>query len=312
MPGCYAVFHKQLGDLVLLEPTLTKLCEHHGAPVECMTRSGHGPLLQLMPGVRFCRGIALAYHCHLYCFDPLNKSALRSLLAPSRIKKCILPERREMKWFHRPLFRDLIVPELGDRYVAEYFWENTPVPSATPFRPPRLDRPPDYWKPDGFESDPFILINPTSGWRQKSWLPDGWVRMLGALYEESGLKFVMTSGSVDWQIQHCREIEEKSGSLVRNLASGTSLKSFLWLCSRAQAVLTVDGAASHLARAFGVRSVTLFGPTNRRNWHYTSNGNVAIQAPPSKDHVCRLRNLSSEEVLEVARRLLRSVDGYAA
>ena len=53
MPGCYAVFHKQLGDLVLLEPTLAKLCEHHGAPVECMTRGGHAPLLQLMPGVQF-------------------------------------------------------------------------------------------------------------------------------------------------------------------------------------------------------------------------------------------------------------------
>ena len=33
MPGCYAVFHKQLGDLVLLEPTLAKLREHHGVPV---------------------------------------------------------------------------------------------------------------------------------------------------------------------------------------------------------------------------------------------------------------------------------------
>ena len=151
MPGCYAVFHKQLGDLVLLEPTLAKLREHHGAPVDCMTRRGHGPLLQLMPGVRFRRGVPLTYRGHLYCFDPLNKSALRSLLAPSRIKKCVLPERREMKWFHGPLFGDLIVPELGDRYVAEYFWQSTPVPSSVPFRPPRLDRPPDQWKPEGFE-----------------------------------------------------------------------------------------------------------------------------------------------------------------
>ena len=63
----------------------------------------------------------------------------------------------------------------------------------------------------------------------------------------------MTSASMDWQIQHCREIQEKSGSLVRSLASGTTLENFLWLCSRARAVLTVDGAASHLARAFGVK-----------------------------------------------------------
>jgi ADP-heptose:LPS heptosyltransferase len=312
MPGCYAVFHKQLGDLVLLEPALAKLCEYHGAPVECMTRSGHAPLLQLIEGVQFQRGIPLAYRCHLYCFDPLSKSALRSLLAPSRIKKCVLPEKREMKWFHGPLFRDLIVPELGDRYVAEYFWESTPVPSSVPFRPPRLDRPPDHWKPDNFGSDPFILVNPTSGWRQKSWLPDRWVQTLGTLHEETGLKFVMTSTSVDWQIQHCREIQEKSGPLVRSLASRTSLKNFLWLCSHAHAVLTVDGAASHLARAFGVRSVTLFGPTNRRNWHHSSNRNVAVQAPASKDRVCRLRNLSPEEVIEVARQILHSGNDGAA
>jgi len=306
MPGCYAVFHKQLGDLVLLEPTLAKLCEHHGAPVECMTRSGHAPLLKLMPGVRFRRGIPLVYRGHLYCFDPLSKSALRSMLAPSRVKKCVLPEKREMRWYHSPLFRELIVPELGDRYVAEYFWDSTPVPCSAPFRPPRLDQPPDHWRPEGFESDPFFLINPTSGWRQKSWLPDCWVRMLGALHEESGIKFVMTSASVDWQIQHCREIQEKSGSLVRSLASSTSLENFLWLCSRAQAVLTVDGAASHLAQAFGVKSVTLFGPTNRRNWHYSSNGNLAVQAPLSKDRISRLRNLSAEAVIEAARQMLRS------
>ena len=68
-----------------------------------------------------------------------------------------------MRWFHRPLFRELIVPELGDRYVAEYFWECTPVPASEPFRPPRLDRPPDDWRPDGFDEESFILVNPTSG-----------------------------------------------------------------------------------------------------------------------------------------------------
>ena len=113
-----------------------------------------------------------------------------------------------MKWFHRPLFRELIVPELGDRYVAEYFWENTPVPASAPFRPPRLDQPPDHWKPEGVDDDSFILVNPTSGWRQKSWLPECWAQMLIALRNDTSLQFVMTSASVDWQIEHCREIEK--------------------------------------------------------------------------------------------------------
>ena len=83
--------------------------------------------------------------------------------------------------------------------------------------------------------------------------------MLAALREDTKLEFVMTSASVDWQVEHCREIEKESGSLVRNLANSTTLKNFLWLCSRAKAVLTVDGAASHLGRAFGVNSITLLG-----------------------------------------------------
>ena len=66
----------------------------------------------------------------------------------------------------------------------------------------------------------------------------------------------MTSGSVDWQIQHCREIQEKSGPFLRSLASATPLEGFLWLCSRARAVLTVDGAASHLGSAFAVNNLT--------------------------------------------------------
>jgi ADP-heptose:LPS heptosyltransferase len=304
MPGCYAVFHKQLGDLALLEPALSKLRDHHGAPIGCMTRRGYAPLLRLMPGVHSQRGIPLVWRSHLYCFDPLNKSAVRSLLSPARVKRCVLPEKREMKWFHRRIFRELIVPELGDSYIAEYFWESTPVPSAHSFRPPRLNLPPNHWKPGGFGSEPFVLVNPTSGWRQKSWLPERWAQTLGALHNERALSFIMTSASMDWQIRHCREIQERSGSLVRSLANGTTLENFLWLCSRARAVLTVDGAASHLACAFGVNSVTLFGPTNSRNWHYSSAGSFAVQAPPSKDHVCRLRNLPAEAVIEVARQVL--------
>ena len=66
----------------------------------------------------------------------------------------------------------------------------------------------------------------------------------------------------------------------------------------AKSALGVD-----LARAFGVNSVTIFGPTNSKNWHYPSPGSLAVQAPPSKDQVCRLRNLSADLVIEAARQV---------
>ena len=136
MSGCYVAFHKQLGDLVLLEPALSKLRDHHGAPIGCMTRTRSCAFASLDAGRPFAaRNSSQASASHLYCFDPLNKSAVRSFFSPARLKRCVLPEKREMKWFHPLVFRELIVPELGDRYVAEYFWENTPVAWLRSFSP---------------------------------------------------------------------------------------------------------------------------------------------------------------------------------
>jgi len=307
MSGCYVVFHKQLGDLLLLEPALSRLRAHHGLPVCVLTRNGHAPLLEIMPGMRFQHGLALTPRSHLYCFDHQNKSALRALLIPARHKRAILPEKREIAWFHRPLFGDPIVTELGDRYVAEYFWDNTPVPATGPFRPPRLNRPPDAWKPPGFSHEPYVLLNATSGWRHKSWLPERWAEVLRDLHTEHGIRFVLTSASTDWQIRHCHEIETLAGPFVTSLASGTTLENFLWLCAHARMVFTVDGAASHLATAFGVRSLTLFGRTNIHNWHYPAARHIALQAPASRDGICRLRDLAGPGVLEAARALWMNV-----
>ena len=307
MPGCYAAFHKQLGDVVLLQPALARLQEHHGSPVMLMTRKGHQSLTQLMPGVEFQSGLPLARKSHLYCFDPLHKSAWRSLLAPAGVKQCILPNRSEMSWFHRPFFANVIVPELGQEFVAEYFWKNTPVPASSPFRPPELISPPPDWKPGGPFETPFALLCPTAGWQRKSWLPERWIEVMRPLADRFGFHFVMTSGPARWQVDHCHQITERGGAMVRSLANATSLREYLWLCANAEIVLTVDGSASHLAQAFGTRSVTLFGVTNIHNWHHATPRNTALQGRASKkDGLGRMRNIQVNPVLEAATALLEA------
>ncbi len=289
---------------MLLEPALTRLGEQHGEPVMVMTRNGHAPVVELMDGVEMQRGPAWKWRSHLYCFDPLNKSATRSFFAPAGTKRCILPDRAEIQWFHRPLFGDVIVPGLGDRYVAEYFWDLVPGPARTPFRGPRLNQPAEAWRPEGFDEMPFILLNATSGWRRKNWLPERWAEVLRVLHEETGLPVVATSASTDWQVAHTQEIAKQAGPGLRSLASGTTLENYLWLCSRAKMVLTVDGAAAHLAAAFGVKNLTLFGPTSIHNWHNPSEISRAIQADASKDGKVRLKNIPAGVVLAAARELL--------
>ncbi|MEI6035607.1 MAG: glycosyltransferase family 9 protein [Verrucomicrobiae bacterium] len=297
MPGCYAVFHKQLGDLVLLEPALSRLRDYHGAPVRLLTRSGHADLVRLMPGVEFSRGLAAAPA--LYCFDPLNKSALRSMCAPVARRCLVVPERAELAWYHRFLFPAPSCPELGESYVAEFFWKNTPCPCPSSFRPPLLAPPPPDWAPDARKPGTFVLVNPTAGWRKKMWTSDGWSAVLQSLGHR---EFILTNAGADWQAAHCRAIAAASGARIL----ATSMKQFLWLCANASMVLTVDGSASHLAAAFGVPCFTLFGPTSISNWHRPAPGHSAFQAPPDTDGVRRLRKMPPKPVVEAVGQFLQA------
>jgi ADP-heptose:LPS heptosyltransferase len=300
MSGCYAAFHKQLGDLVLLEPALARLRDHHGAPVRLFTRGGHAAVVELMPGIKFMTGLPIMPLADFYCFDPLSKSAFRSIATPVLRRHLIVPERRELRWFHRFLFARPTAPELGDTYVAEFFWMNTPVASTTAFRPPRLSRPPGDWSPGQLTPRSFLLVNATSGWRRKLWTPAGWAQTIASLAPDT--RIILTSGAQDWQNLHCEEIASLTGG--RAQIARTTLRQFLWTCANASAVLTVDGAASHLAAAFDTPVLTLFGPTNPSNWNRPAPRNVAIAHDQTGTRIDNLKNLDAGPVIEAARQLL--------
>lgn len=303
MSGGYAVFHKQLGDLVLLEPALAQLAARWGGPVRLLTRSGHGPLVRLMHGVKMQRGVGWRPARELVCFDARNKSALRGLVTPALRKVCLVADPADVRWFHRAIFGHVEGPGLGDDYVAEYFWRLAGGSDGT-FHPPRLEHPPATWAPMGIEPGDYVLVNATSGWRRKCWRPERWAELIRELHRQTGAKFLLTSASLDWQVAHVREVASACGGIVQCLAGGTTMENFLWLCANARLILTVDGSPAHLGRAFGVPSVALFGPTHLPNWHLPSATTLAVQAPTSKDGSRRTKDIRVEQVLEAARELL--------
>ena len=76
MSRCLAIFHKQLGHLVLLEPTLRHLSRASGSKVDLITRSGFRQLMSLMPNVDFLRRPSRRAYDALWCFDDRKKSLL--------------------------------------------------------------------------------------------------------------------------------------------------------------------------------------------------------------------------------------------
>jgi len=260
-----------------------------------MTRSGHADLAALMPGVEFVKGLALAPARDLYCFDPLSKSAFRSMFAPVLRRHLIRPAQSELHWYHPLVFSRPENPEIGNAYVAEYFWENTPVPANGPFLPPALSKPPDDWAPGGWNAGDFVVVSPTSGWKKKMWTVDGWTAVLRSI----GSRFVLTNAGSGWQSAHCEQIAAATGAVIQP----TTLRQFLWLCANARAVLTVDGAASHLAAAFGVKCFTVFGPSILANWHRPAPGHIAFQAPPDNAGLRSLKKLAPGPVVEALAEL---------
>jgi hypothetical protein len=90
MSNCLVIFHKQLGDLVLIEPALRLLAETGDNAVDLITRSGFLPLNSLMPYVNFRSKPSVKRYDTLWCFDDRPKSAFFSFLSRARKKRLLV------------------------------------------------------------------------------------------------------------------------------------------------------------------------------------------------------------------------------
>src|SRR4029077_20697005 len=95
---CLAIFHKQLGDLVLLEPTLKRLSRASGSTVDLITRSGFQPLISLMPHVEWTPSRRI--YDALWCFDDRKKSAFHAFLSRARQKRLLINPGAPIQWYH--------------------------------------------------------------------------------------------------------------------------------------------------------------------------------------------------------------------
>lgn len=265
-----------------------------------LTRSEYAPLAELMPGVAFAGGLRFAPAHHLYAFDGTGKSALRSLLTPALDKTCLLADKSRARWFLSVAYSRVHLPPEEPCHNSEVFWRQTPVPENGSFAPPRLESPPEDWKPPRMPPGPFVLISPTGRRPEESWVPSHWHEVFAALHDGSAPPCAVSTGSLPWQVQHAQSLAAGFGTAAHWLCGPTSIREFLWLCSRARLVISVDNAAGHLAAAFGVPSVTLFGPGNLTRSFLPSHLACAIQAGSAKDGLRRISQIPVAPVTKAA------------
>ena len=272
------IFNKQLGDVLLMEPALSKLAASTGGTVALATRPAFAPMVSLMEGVTPARRLPVEAAARVIACDPRFKAWFRALLTRSNEKWLYVTRPKHLRWWHRIAYRTgCEAVNEDDFYRARYFFDLMPGDSAFPFRPPRLSMPPGDWLPSGLP-ERYVLLHPTAAWKRKSWPVDSWAAVLQGLHDGGVGPFVLTGGRDSREQQYAAVLARKAAVPLINLCGQTPLTAYLAVVSRAGMVLCVDGSATHLATAFQRPAVTLFGPTHPIHWHYPSPDSVLIDA----------------------------------
>ncbi|MCX5842131.1 MAG: glycosyltransferase family 9 protein [Deltaproteobacteria bacterium] len=113
-------------------------------------------------------------------------------------------------------------------------------------------------------SDPWVTLNPFSRWPYKEWDIKKWAQIIDWLWKEYKIATVVVGAATE---------HERAGKIVQacsgksyNLAGKTSLAELAGVLSLSRLHIGVDSAAPHIAAAVGTPTITLYGPSDWRDW----------------------------------------------
>ncbi len=170
------------------------------------------------------------------------------------------------------------------------------------------------------EGRPILGINPGATFGSaKRWFPERFAAVADALAEEWGASVVLM-GSVP-EMPLSAEIEEAMGCRPINLAGRTTVRELMALLSLCSFLVTNDSGPMHIAAAFRVPQVAIFGPTD---WRATSPWTplakvvrVDVDCSPCRKRECDrghecMTGVTADMVVAAARALRAEVAGGAA
>lgn len=169
---------------------------------------------------------------------------------------------------------------------------------------------------NGINEGDFVLgINPGATYgAAKRWYPDRFVTVARALAAEWNAKIVITGGPGEANI--AADIERELAGNCLNLAGKTSVRELMAMVKRCNFLITNDSGPMHLAAAFAVPLVAIFGSTDHSTTYPLSDTALVVResvdcAPCMKrecptDHIC-MKSVMPEMVIKKALELQLAV-----
>jgi predicted lipopolysaccharide heptosyltransferase III len=122
----------------------------------------------------------------------------------------------------------------------------------------------------------WISINPFSRWPYKEWEMDKWRKLAAHIWQKYEMPLVVI-GSVA-EKQRADELISASPTPMYNLAGRTTLREMPALLKSSRLHIGVDSAAPHIAAAVGTPTVTIYGPSDWRDWAPPGEKNKVIHS----------------------------------
>lgn len=120
----------------------------------------------------------------------------------------------------------------------------------------------------------FITINPFSRWSYKEWDIDKWRQLLSLLWEKYKMP-TLVIGSAE-ERRRADELTSRVNFPVHNLAGRTNLRELAALLQISRLHIGVDSAAPQIAAAVGTPTLTIYGPSDWREWAPPGEGNQVV------------------------------------
>ncbi|MEN6374941.1 MAG: glycosyltransferase family 9 protein [Smithella sp.] len=149
----------------------------------------------------------------------------------------------------------------------------------------------------------WVSINPFSRWSYKEWGMEKWRQLVSSIWEKYGLPSLIV-GSQE-ERERAAELFRNTPSPIYNLAGKTSLKEITALLKMSRLHIGVDSAAPHIAAAVGTPTITIYGPSDWRDWAPPGEKNKVVlpdmNCSPCHQKGCEGSGLS---------RCLETIDAY--
>ena len=110
----------------------------------------------------------------------------------------------------------------------------------------------------------FVTVNPFSRWSYKEWGIDKWRQIISFVWQEYKTP-VLILGSEE-ERKRANELIFADSSSAYNLAGKTTLREMAGVLQRSRLHIGVDSAAPHIAAAVGTPTLTIYGPSDWRDW----------------------------------------------